>query len=74
MTNVIKFPGPTLQDIDATSMLREIAEMEPVNALVITWNDNDEVSYHSSSGDHKVIYWYVMGMARYLQENFHEYD
>ena len=80
--NIIPFPGFTYVELDAASMLVEIAKEKPKHAVVITWDENPagngegwygdyniEPHFHSSSPDPKEIYWYLMLFAKVLQED-----
>lgn len=59
MSNVIKFPYPTTMDLDASKMLKEIAKNKPAHALVITWGEGEEASYHSNIADGGDLLWQV---------------
>ena len=71
--NIIPFPGWTKLDIDASSMLVEIAKEIPpgANAIVITFGHEDgDVHYHSSRADEKEVYWQLRAFMRFLEEEF----
>jgi hypothetical protein len=62
MSNVIKFPGDTLEDLDAATMLRNIADSEPQNAFVILWpSDGSIPTYHSTTSDIPVVMLRIQG-------------
>lgn len=67
MSNIITFTGMTKNDIDAPTMLRNIAEEKPKNAFVIVWPEDGSLpTYHSSTSDMPVV------LMR-LQEFIHKY-
>lgn len=50
MGDVVKWNGHTYLDIDPADMLRAIADEKPVNAFVITWdNDRIQTNFYSST-------------------------
>lgn len=55
MDNVVQFPGLTLLDLDAATILNNIAGLKPQNVFVITWDDEGGVSYHSNLADTKEV-------------------
>lgn len=67
MAEVITLPCLTKLDINAASMLREIAKEKPANAFVIAWpKDGKMPTYHSSTADTPVV------LLR-IQEFIHKY-
>lgn len=56
MTNIIKLDLFTKNDLDAQTMLRNIADEEPNDCFVICWpKDGTMPTYHSSTGDTAVV-------------------
>lgn len=52
MTNIIKLPINTQVDLDAATMLRNIAEDAPKHVFVICWPDDGSLpTYHSTTSD-----------------------
>lgn len=67
MSNVINFTGLTINNIDASTMLKNIAEEKPKNVFVIVWpEDGSMPTYHGSTSDMPVV------LMR-LQEFIHKY-
>ncbi len=68
MAEVLEFPELiTRHDLDASKMLRVIAEDEPADAFVIVWpKDGAMPTYHSSTGETPIV------LMR-IQEFIHKY-
>jgi hypothetical protein len=67
MSNVKKFNGVTKHNINASDMLKAIAEEKPNHSFVICWPEDGSLpTYHSSTGDMPII------LMR-LQEFIHKY-
>jgi len=67
MSNVIKLPILTRQDLSANEMLTNIAESNPDHAFVIVWpSDGSMPTYHCTTGDTPVV------LMR-IQEFIHKY-
>ena len=63
--NILPFTGLTTRDLDAASILNAIAEEKPDHVVVFSIKD-DEITYHSSTGDvYKVLY-YTESFKNYL--------
>lgn len=65
MSNLLVFRGMTKLDIIAPNMLRNIADEEPEHAVVFAVK-NDEITYHSSTGDVYKMLYYVESFKNYL--------
>ena len=69
--NVIPFPGWTKLDIDASSMLQEIAKEKPPQAIVITFGYEDgDIHYHSSIADEMAVYWQLRAFMKFLEDEY----
>ena len=46
------------QKIEAKELLERLAKENPQNALVVLWDGEGNISFHSNERDHKVVHYY----------------